>query len=320
MPILYDFSYERPKNLADALALMAEHGNEARPIAGGTDVVVNMKYRGILQLVDGAGTEGARYPAARRVPPIDRPKVLVSLAELDDLVGVSVADDTVTVGPRTTMTQFAAREELPAGVEALRDAASIMGSPLIRNRATIGGNLVNARPAADTAVALIALGAELTLANHQGSRQVNADEFITAPGKTVRKPDELVTSIEIPIGPVHGSAYLRQGTRKQLEIALVGVASSIKLDPESGAIADARICLGAVGPTPLLALQAGKEMVGEQPSPALFVRAAEVARSEAKPIDDFRGSAAYRLDLIEVMTRRTLETSVARAKGQGGGR
>jgi len=319
MMILHDFEYQKPASVEDALAILAEYGDRARPLAGGTDVVVNMKHRSVLQLVDGAGTKDARFETAKRVPSIDRPKVVVSLRALDELAGIAVGEDEVLVGPGTTMTEIVRQPDLPPGLEALRDAAAIMGSPHIRNMATVGGNIVNGRPAADTAVAVIALGARLELASTGGRRTVEADGFITAPGKTVKRPDELVVSIGIPTGAGQGSAYMRQGTRRQLEIAIVGVASWVALEPDSGVIADARICLGAVGPTPLLATKAAQLTIGKQPTADVFSEAAGIARGEAKPIDDFRGSADYRRDIVEVMTRRTLETAAERAAGRGDG-
>jgi len=318
MRILHDFRYERPSSLEEALALLEEHGAEARPLAGGTDVVVGMKHRSMLQLVGEAGTDRSRFPAAGRVPPIDRPGVLISLADLTDLARITVAEDLVTVGPRATMTQIVATQGMPAALAALTDAAAIMGSPQIRNRATVGGNLVNARPAADTAVAAIALGARITLASAGGSRTVEADGFITAPGETVRRPDELVTAMELPFGPGQGSAYVRQGTRRQLEIALVGAASWVEIDPGSGDVAAARICLGAVGPTPICAPGAARSLEGGPPTAERIGRAAEIAEGEARPIDDYRGSAAYRREVVGVLVRRTLAAALERAGRQAG--
>jgi len=318
MLILNDFDYRRPRTMDEVLALLAEYGERASPLAGGTDLVVNMKYRSILQLVEGAGSDQARFPAARRVRPMVRPDMVVSLADLPELDGVAEADDVWRVGPMTTMAQFAERSDAPSAVCALRDAAGVMGSPLIRNRATIGGNLINARPAADTAVAIPALGGRLELASAQGKRWVEIDSFFTGPGTCVRRPDELLVSIELPCSPTAGSAYLRQGTRRQLEIALVGAASWVELDSATGKVASARIALGAVAPKPILALQAAGSLVGQEPTPDALAAAATLAREEARPIDDFRGSAAYRLELIEALARRSLERAVARARGKGG--
>lgn len=318
MLILHDFDYRRPQTLDNALALLAEYSDRASPLAGGTDLVVNMKYRSILQLVEGAGTDQARFPAARRVRPMARPDVVVSLADLPELDGVAEAGDALHVGPMTTMAQFAERTDVPPAVGALRDAAGVMGSPLIRNRATIGGNLVNARPAADTAVAILALGGRLELASAQGRRWAESASFFTGPGVCVRRPDELLVSIDLPCSPTAGSAYLRQGTRRQLEIALVGAAAWVELDPAGDKIAAARIALGAVAPTPILAPRAAGSLVGHEPTPEVLIAAAALAREEAWPIDDFRGSATYRLELIEVLVHRALERAAARARGEGG--
>jgi CO/xanthine dehydrogenase FAD-binding subunit len=318
--ILHDFDYRRPGTLEEVLALLEEYGGRASPLAGGTDLVVEMSYRSMLQLVGGAGTEMAEYPTAARALPMRRPEVVISLADLGQLGGVSKGDGVLHVGPLTTMADFAALSELPPAVWALRDAAGIMGSPLIRNRATIGGNLVHARPAADTAVAILSLNGRLELATARESRWVDISSFFTGPGQSVRRPDELLVSIELPCSPDSGSAYLRQGTRRQLEIALVGAASWLRLDPSSRVVADARIALGAVAPTPILATRAASSLVGQDPTPEALSAAAAQAREEAKPIDDFRGSAAYRLELIEVLVRRSLSLALSRAQGQGGER
>jgi CO/xanthine dehydrogenase FAD-binding subunit len=318
--ILHDFDYQRPGTLEEALALLDEHGDRASPLAGGTDLVVEMSYRSILQLVDGAGTDRAEFATAARAQPMRHPQVVVSLADLNELGGISEGDGVLHIGPLTTMAAFAARSDTSPAVGALRDAAAIMGSPLIRNRATIGGNLVHARPAADTAVAILALNGRLELANTRGSRWVDISSFFTGPGQSVRRPDELLVCIELPCLPHSGSAYLRQGTRRQLEIALVGAASWLRLDRSSCLVADARIALGAVAPTPVLATRAASSLVGQEPTTESFSAAAALAREEAKPIDDFRGSAAYRLELIEVLVRRSLAVALARAQAQEGER
>jgi CO/xanthine dehydrogenase FAD-binding subunit len=314
MRILEDFDYRRPASRAEALALLAEHRQSAAPLAGGTDLMVIMKHRSILQSFPGAGTPQAKFPTTARALPVIRPEVVVSLADVDGLEGVVENGTTYWVGPKTTMWDFAERDDVPAPVAALHDAASVMGSPLIRARATIGGNIINARPAADTAVATLGLGARYVLESVDGERRVDAADFYTGPGKSIRKPEELLTGIEIPTGPRQGSCYIRQGTRKQLEIALVCAGVWTELD-DAGNIKDARVALGAVGPTPLLAPAAAEALVGQEPSPDLFAEAAKAARGDAKPIDDFRGGADYRLDLTEVLVERALTTACERAQG-----
>jgi CO/xanthine dehydrogenase FAD-binding subunit len=314
--ILHDFDYQRPGTLREALAILEEYGARASPLAGGTDLVVEMSYRSILQLVKGAGTATAEFATAARVPAMRRPEVVVSLADLAELGGVSEGNGVLRLGALTTMAEFAAQSDIPPAVWALQDAAGIMGSPLIRNRATIGGNLVHARPAADTAVAIMALNGRLQLANARESRWVDIFSFFTGPGQNIRRPDELLVCVELPCSPDTGSAYLRQGTRRQLEIALVGAASWLRLDPSSRVVSDARIALGAVAPTPVLATEAANSLVGRDPTPEALSSAAALAREEAKPIDDFRGSALYRLELIEVLVRRSLGIALSRVQGE----
>jgi CO/xanthine dehydrogenase FAD-binding subunit len=320
MKILHEFSYARPGSLREALALLEEHGAALSPLAGGTDLVVNMKMRGILQVTEKGGTPEAKWPAARRVPAIQTPGVVMSLAGLPALRGVRAGRGRVRIGPTTTMAELAACADLPPALAAVRDAAAIMGSPLIRNLATIGGNVVNARPAADTAVALLALDAKLALASRSGKRDLPIASFFTGPGRSVRRADELLVGIEAPAARGQGSAYVRMGNRRQLEIALVGAAAWLQVEKRTRTITAARISLGAVGPKPLLALQAASELVGKRADAEAFGAAARTARGEVAPIDDFRGSAAYRLELVEALVGRALAQAAERALGKGGRR
>jgi CO/xanthine dehydrogenase FAD-binding subunit len=319
MTILHDFEYERPSSLDDALVLLDAHRERLRPLAGGTDLLVNMKLRGILQQTPGAGTVDARWRSARTAVPVHGPDVVMSLADLPALRGLESRGSFFRVGPTTTMADVGGAP-LPPALGALRDAAAIMGSPLIRNRATVGGNVVNARPAADTAVALVALGARLELASRSERRRMDLASFFVGPGRCLRRDDELLVDVEVPCGPAEGSAYVRMGQRRQLEIALVSVGAWLRLDDRARTVVAARISLGAVGPTPLLAASAAAELVGRPPTAETFAAAARTARGEGRPIDDFRGSAAYRLELVEVLVRRALEAAAARAEAGGAGR
>jgi CO/xanthine dehydrogenase FAD-binding subunit len=317
MRILHEFEYERPSSLEDALSLLAKYGDKACPLAGGTDLVIGMKYRSMLQMAD-----AAKFPAASRAPKAVRPEVVVSLADIPELKGIhpQIGGRSAVIGPRTTMTEIATYDVFPPALLALRDAARAMGSPLIRNQATIGGNIVHGRPAADTAVATLALGARYQLASARQRRWVKSAEFFTGPGENVRRADELLVAIQIPCGLDEGSAYHRQGTRRQLEIALASAAAWVRIDPSSGEVTGARIGMGAVGPTPLLAPKAAQSLVGKAPSADNLAAAAATARTEIRPIDDFRGSAAYRVEIVEVLVRRALETAVSRTRDQGGRR
>ncbi|MDD5307866.1 MAG: FAD binding domain-containing protein [Deltaproteobacteria bacterium] len=317
MRILHEFIYERPKSVDEALALLEKHKAGLAPLAGGTDLVVGMKMRSILQITEKAGTQQAKWRAARRVQPIQKPAVVMSLADLPDMKGVRAKSGRAWIGPNTTMADLASCGCVPQALAALADAAAIMGSPLIRNRATVGGNIMNARPAADTAVAFLALGGTLLLASRSGKRSVDVGSFFTGPGRSVRRDDELLVGLEAEFRDGEGSAYFRMGNRRQLEIALVGASAWLRIDPRTGSIAAARIALGAVGPTPLPAQAAAAGLVGAKPTAEAFEAAAKTARGEVKPIDDFRGSAAYRLELVETLVQRALETAAVRALGKG---
>jgi CO/xanthine dehydrogenase FAD-binding subunit len=314
MIIPYEFTFLKPKELKEALRFLNKYGERASLLAGGTDLIVNMKYRSILQLTPGAGTPAAKYPAAKNVSPMHNPEVIISLNNLAELKGIKKNKSHLLMGPTTTMTEISTCRDFPPAAGALRDAASCMGTPLIRNRATIGGNLANARPAADGAVALIALRSNLKIQNFRETRWIPSSQFISAPGCTTIQRNELISGIEIPLGPNQGSAYLRQGMRRQMEIAITGSAVWVRLHRGSDTIADACICLGAVGPIPILALQAAEELKGQQANEKVISHIAAVAQKEAKPIDDFRGSADYRLELVEVLTRRAIRLAVKRAQ------
>ncbi len=320
MRILHGFDYQRPGSLEEALALLERYGDKARPIAGGTDLVVAMKYRSMLQLVDGVGTDAARFASASGMPPMLRPDVVISLADLAELKGMTTQSnpDVLRVRPGTTMTEMAGSDIFPPALLAVRDAARAMGSPLIRNQATIGGNIINARPAADTAVAALALAGKFQLVRAKSERWVDASGFFTGPGRTVKRGDELLVAIDLPFGSDEGSAYLRQGTRRQLEIAIASASTWIKIDPATNVVSDARISLGAVAPTPILAPKAAQALIGKRPTSETFAEAGAVARTETQVIDDYRGSAAYRLEMVDLLVRRALDIASSRAQGKGG--
>jgi carbon-monoxide dehydrogenase medium subunit len=173
----------------------------------------------------------------------------------------------------------------------------------------LGGNIANARPAADTAVPTIALGATLALKGPSGTRVVMAKDFPRGPGLSVIKPDEILTDIHYPPPPPYsGSAYYKLANRKALEISTVGVAVWLALAKPGGAIADVRVALGAVAPVPLLAESVREVLVGKRPNEEIFRQAARAARGDARPIDDHRGSAWYRLQMVEQLTLRLLRT------------
>jgi carbon-monoxide dehydrogenase medium subunit len=179
----------------------------------------------------------------------------------------------------------------------------------------VGGNLCNSGPAGDSIPSLIALGAVCVLVGAEGPREVAAHEFCIGPGKNVLRPGELLVELKFPPRPSHsGSHYRRFIPRNEMDIAVVGVAADVALDPKSNVITAGRIALGAVGPTPLVAEDAGQLLVGRPPDDAAIADAAKAARSIARPIDDMRGTVEFRLHVTEVLVRRVLTEAIERAR------
>jgi carbon-monoxide dehydrogenase medium subunit len=202
----------------------------------------------------------------------------------------------------------------------LVDGASIVGSVQTRNMATLGGNVCNAAPSADTAPPLLVLGAPVDIAGPSGRRQVPLERFFAGPGQTVLARDEVLLGFVIPTpAPRTGGRYERHTPRAEMDIAVVGVAALVTLEPDRDLIREVRIALGAVAPTPVRVPDAEASLAGQPPSDEAFERAAELAMLAARPISDVRGSAAFRRHLVRVMTARCLRQAVERARSQAQG-
>ncbi len=248
-----------------------------------------------------------------------RPGHLVSLTRLSELRGLAAQDGQWRLGACLSVREICASESVRSQFQALHQGGARLGSPLIRNRATLGGNLVTARPAADLPPPLLAYGARAELRSRSGERTVALADFFQGPGETAKRPDELLTAVVLPTPPPHsGAGYLKLGARRTLVIALVNVAAFLSLDGPEGAIQSARVVLGAVAPMPLCSPGAEKRMLGERPSAALFAAAGEAAAGDCRPIDDFRASAEYRRAMVAVLTRRALGMAWERARANPG--
>jgi carbon-monoxide dehydrogenase medium subunit len=207
--------------------------------------------------------------------------------------------------------------EVAAAYRALADSARIIGGWQIQSRASIGGNLCNSSPAADSIPSLIVYDVRCHLAGPQGRRTVAAAEFCTAPGKNVLSRGELLTTLEFPPHKPHsGAAYLRFIPRNEMDIAVVGAASWVLLDPSGQRIENARVALAAVAPTPLACSAIGDFLAGKPADEGTFAQAAEMAAAAARPISDKRGTVEYRKHVAGVLTRRTLAIAVERARGK----
>jgi carbon-monoxide dehydrogenase medium subunit len=276
--------------VAECLPLLAARGDEAKLVAGGTDLLPQLK-------------NGLLWPAWV----ID----LSGVAELR----VLGADDGrgLRIGAAVTARELELDARVRASYPALAESGALVGSVQVRNLATVGGNLCNAAPSADMAPPLVALDAEAVIAGPTGRRRVSLGAFFLGVRKTVLAPDELLVELTVPApGPHSGGCYLRHTPRRELDIAVVGVASQLTL--ADGVCAKARISLAAVAPTPVRATAAEEALVGQPVTPVQIERAATLAVEAARPISDQRGSAEFRRHLVRVLTRRTLITALARAE------
>ena len=287
------FTYQAPTSLERAIALIETQGDNARPLAGGTDLLVQMRH-------------GLRAPG-----------VVVDLKQIPELARLSYDAGTgLTVGAAVSCARLCEHPAVQEHYPALVDAASIIGGPAIRERATLGGNLCNAAPSGDTIPVMIVLGATCTIAGPNGTRSVPAKTFCIAPGQTVLAPGELLVGLEFPVPLPHsGARYLRFIPRGEMDIAVAGAGAWLRLDKEGTRITQARIALAAVAPTPLLASDAGAVLVGQIPTEAAFAQAAQLAQEAARPIADARGTAAQRRHLVGVLVKRALRGATQRAKG-----
>ena len=283
-----------PRTLEEAIALLHEHAPSAAILAGGTDLVVHSR---------------ARKTAL--------PGALVHIGRIAELGRIEVdPEGRLHLGALVSHALIESSAEVKAGWPALVDASSIVGSPATRNVGTIGGNLCNASPAMEIGAALIVYGAQVTLTGRSGSRSLDVAEFLTGPGQTARRQDEILTEVVVPPAKSwQGSAYVRLGFRLAMEIAVVGAAAAVRL--EGGAIADCKIALTAVAPTIIRASGAEAALSGGAPSPERIKAAGEAARAHARPIDDVRAPAWYRLDTTAAVTRRAIELALERASRGG---
>ena len=218
------------------------------------------------------------------------------------------------IGASVTACELELHPGVRSGYASLADSAALVGSVQVRNLATLGGNMCNAAPSADMAPPLLALGAEAVIAGPKGERRVPVEKFFTGVHRTVLGADELLVQFVAPApGPRSGGSYLRHTPRRELDIAVVGVASQVSL--ADGVCGKVRIALAAVAPTPVRALAAERALEGQPPTPELIERAANLAVEAANPISDQRGSADFRRHLVRVLTRRTLAKALERARG-----
>lgn len=242
--------------------------------------------------------------------------LVVDLKKIPELMELSYSPaEGLRLGASVPCYRIYEHPAIAAAYPALIDAARIVGGWQIQSRASVGGNLCNASPAADTIPALIALGARCVIAGPNGLREVPAASFCTGPGRNVLQKGEILTTIDVPpTMALSGSAYERFIPRNEMDIAVAGVGAWVKLSGDGTTIEEARIGLGAVAPTPLFAAEASRWLAGKPATEESFECAGELARKIASPIDDMRGTVEFRVHLVGVLTRRTLAKAVERAR------
>ncbi len=290
------FDYRAPASLEEALALLNTPELRVRPLAGGTDLLVQLRT-GRLEsdiLVD-----------IKRIPE-------TTYLSYDSIQGF-------TIGAAVPCYRLYEDGQIQDLYPALVDSASLIGGVAVQGRATIGGNLCNSAPSGDFLPTLIVLGASCRIVGPRGERAVPVEQFCTGPGSNVLKRGELLVSLHVPPPPRHsGARYLRFIPRNEMDIAVVGAGARVDLSDDLQKIASARIALGAVAPTPVLAQGASDFLVGKVPSEATFSRASALAREAARPITDMRGSIAYRQHLVGVFVKRALQGAADRARKNRG--
>lgn len=282
------FRYHAPETIADAVALLAAAPGASSLMAGGTDLLVQMR-------------RGARTPD--HVIDIKRIRKLHTL--------VFSEDNGLTFGAAVPCARLCEAPEVVAHYPGLVDAFSLIGGVATQGRATIGGNIGNAAPSADSVSPLIVHGATCTIAGPSGSRTVPVDRLCLGPGKTALEPGEIITTFHVPPPrPGAAGAYLRFTPRGEMDIAVAGAAAWLQID--DGVIAGIQVALTAVAPRPLPVPAIPTALIGKPPTEAVFQHAGELAAAAATPISDHRGTAAQRRHLTRVLTIRTLETAIAR--------
>jgi aerobic carbon-monoxide dehydrogenase medium subunit len=287
---LHAINYEAPSTLDQAVSLLRKHGEAARPLCGGTDILIQMR----------AG--------------VRRPEYLVDVKKIKELRQLSFdAKKGLRLGAAVSCIDIHESDLMREHYPGLTEAAHLIGSLQIQNRASVGGNLCNGSPAADTTPALIALGARARVIGAKGEREVPVETFIVAAQRTVLAPGELLVEFLIPAPAAHSSdAYLRFIPRNEMDIAVVGVGAAVTLDGDR--VTAARIALGAVGPTPIVAAKAAESLIGKKLEDAALDTAGRLASEVCTPIDDMRGTGEHRRHLTGVLTRRTLAIAAERAR------
>jgi len=280
-----------PKTLKEALSLLKKYNGKARVFAGGTDLLPKMKRREVV------------------------PKYLIALNGIRDLKFVKYEKNKgLRIGAATTLSEILDSPIIQKHYPILTEAISQMASTQVRNVGTIAGNLCNAVPSADTAPPLIVLGSQLKLVGTQKQRMVLVEDFFKGPDRTILDTMEMVSEIRVPPPPSKArGAYIKHTLRREMDLAIVGIAAYLVLDSKNNTCKDIKIAMGAVAPVPMRAKKAEEILRGKLFSDGLIESAAKIASEEAKPIDDIRSTAEYRKEMLKVLTKQAIKQSLEKA-------
>jgi carbon-monoxide dehydrogenase medium subunit len=288
---VHDFDFAAPDSLQQAVELLGRTDGEARALAGGTDLIPQIK-------------ENRRHPS-----------LVVDIKKIPELNVLAYDANGLCIGAAVSCTRIAEFDTVKQHYPALAEACALIGSYQIQNRAALGGNICNAAPSADAVPPVLSYAGRLLLAGPNGQRELTAETFFTGPGQTVLTRGEVLVAIQLPPPPANsGAAYLRFIPREEMDIAVAGVGSFVQLSADGQHCQQARISLASVAPTPVRADEAEAFVAGKPLDAETIAEAGELAARAARPISDVRGSAGYRRELVKVLTRRTLQTALDRAR------
>lgn len=287
------FDFVSARSVDEAVAALAAGGERARPLSGGTDLIAQMK-------------EGRRTLAA-----------VVDLKRIPELMEIRISPESgLWLGASVPCHAINNNADVQKMYPALHDSTGLIGGTQVQGRASLGGNLCNASPAADGIPTLIAHSVVAHIAGPNGRRSLPVEEFCVAPGRNALQSGEFLVALQFPVSPKNfGAAYLRFIPRNEMDIAVVGAGVSVVLDDSGKTIQSARVSLGAVAPTPLFVKAAGDALAGQPISEETLEKAAQIAWEAAKPINDMRGTIAQRKHLSGVLTKRALRIAIDRARG-----
>jgi aerobic carbon-monoxide dehydrogenase medium subunit len=288
-----NFEYLQPKSIDEAISLVVSHGDKARYIAGGTDVMVKIKERKL------------------------EPQYLISLRRIPDLAYIQRDPEGVLrIGALTTHRMLEKSPLIRQHYPCITDAVENIGSVQVRNVATIGGNICNAVPSADGVIPLLTLGAHVTLIGPKGKRSLPLKSFFLGPGQTLIEPGEIVTEFFIPpLPPRSSGAYIKHTRREAMELPILGVGMVLSLGEDKKTCVKIRLALGVAAPTPIRAYQAEEYLQGKEPNPSTLAEMAELAVKETRMRDSIRGRAWYRREMVGVLIPRLGQRCLERIRG-----